>query len=110
MGHSDALEERAADTWLERRHPGLDPGDETAPRVVVHGDPRECGDAEEAARVDEPAPLPEIPLSPGHCQRHAPALHRRRYRTVAHGDAAPPESPPGRGERDGVAEDPQRHV
>ncbi len=65
---------------------------------------------QEAARADEPAPFPEVPLSPGNRQRHAPALHRRRHRTVAHADAAPPQGPPGRGERDGVAEGPEGDV
>ena len=51
--------------WLERRHPGVEPRHQAPPRTNVDGHSRQRGDAEEAARADQPARLPEVPVSPG---------------------------------------------
>ncbi len=54
--------------------------------------------------------LAEPPLPQGDRQRGDTALDRRGHRPVAHPDAAPPQGAPGRGQRHGLAEDPQGDV
>ena len=53
LGHRDAArQDGQADARAERRHPGLEPGDQAAPRADLDGHPRDRGDAEAAARDD----------------------------------------------------------
>ena len=56
-----------------------------------------------AARADRPARLPGAAVPPGDPRGPDPALDRRRHRPVAGDDAAAPQGPPRRGERDRVA-------
>ena len=45
LGHADGLGRRPADARPERRHPGLEPGDQAPPRAVLDGHPRDRRDA-----------------------------------------------------------------
>lgn len=68
------------------------------------------GVAQEAARADGPARLPEVALPPGDSERRDPALDRRGHRPVPDLHAAAQEGAPRRGERLRVAEDPEGNV
>jgi len=64
LDHRDHFEERQADARPQRRHPGLEPGHQTAPRTHIHGHPRQLGDPEDAARIERPARLPRPAVPP----------------------------------------------
>src|SRR5262249_8790298 len=51
---------RPRPSWPQRRHPGLESGDQAPSRALVNGYSRESSVAEEAARVDQPAGLPQL--------------------------------------------------
>jgi hypothetical protein len=81
-------------TGTVRRHPGLEPRHQAPPRAVLHGHPRHCSHAPAAARSRRPAQLLAVPLPPGHHQRRAAAIGRRRHRPVPDPHAPAPQSPP----------------
>ena len=101
---------RAPDARPERRHPRLEPGHAAPPRAQLDGDPRHEGGPAPSARAVRPARLPQAAVPPGDPARQDPALDRRRHRPVARDDAPAAEGPPRRGERHGLAADPQGDV
>ena len=103
-------EMRAADARSQRGHPGLEPGDPPAARAELDGHPRRRCLAPKAARAHGAARFPQVPLSSGHHSWRAAAQHRGRHRPIADAHAAAPQGPPGRGERDGLAEGAQGDV
>ena len=110
IGWPLALQDRPPGARPQRRHPGLEPGDRAPSRADVDGHPGERRDAEAAARDEPPAPPAEDPVPPGDREARAAAQHRRRDRAEPDAHAAAAQGTPRRGERDGVAEDPERDV
>ena len=77
-----------AGAWPQRRHPGLEPRNSAPPRTDFDGRPRERQDAAAATGNDRPARFPELSVSSRDSESRTAAQHRRRYRSVAHVDAA----------------------
>ncbi len=98
------------DARPERRHPRLEPRHPPPARAQLDGRSGDEGVARGAAAPDRAARLPGAALPPGDHERRDPPLDRRRHRPVARDDAAAAQGPPRRGERHGLAADPEGDV
>ena len=77
--------DRQAHARPERRHPGLEPGDQAPPRADLDGHPRHQGDAEAAARDHRAScDFLKLPYHQAIMNDQIPLSHRRRHRPVAH--------------------------
>src|SRR5581483_942708 len=103
----DPVDRRPADARPERRHPRLEPRHAAPPRAEVRRHPGRRGVPPLPARAVRPAGARGAAVPPGDPRRRAPTLDRRWHRTVADDDAAPAQGAPRRGERVGLAAEPE---
>src|SRR6516225_418635 len=82
----------------------MESGDQTPPRTDLDGDSRDEGDAQAATRILPATGFSPPSLSSRDSRGPNSAFDRRRDRPVAHAHASAAQGAPGRGQRDGVAE------